>query len=382
MSTPKNRTTRRRNEDVSMSDMIHGKYYLFKRVLVVSFVAVLFACYCAVSIKANAFGFDFKMRYNEVKCVLHGTDPLLIWNGTVSSSEYVPFAFEHFFHDKGLNLVHSYPPWSYTYLMPLVLLPKRDAITVFAILEFFCSVLLFAGAFQIGFRRKCRHWDGCLYLVVVVLGVGEPMMRCLHVLNYGIIVAGAAWGMVVSLNRGYDRLAGLCWAIMMVKPQLAVLFFVPLLMGGKWRTIVTAVVICLVASLPPSLLCGRSPIDMILSILEYGRGYQTEVLRGISLVPSCVVQALQPSLTASGVLLLNAAIGLVICCVASWVLRNHDDWLFRMVPTSVICVMWMAPRVHDQVCLVFFYIVAVDVLLRLLDRFYIGEGVSHDVRKF
>ena len=91
------------------------------------------------------------------------------------------------------------------------------------------------------------------------------------------------------LNKGNDVIAGFCWAIAMIKPQLGLIFAIPLLMRRKWKTCFVAGIICLSLSIPPALMCNTSPLTMILqapsanTFMFHGCGTWPYVLCGYSI---------------------------------------------------------------------------------------------------
>ena len=50
--------------------------------------------------------------------------------------------------------------------------------------------------------------------------------------------------MVTALQHGYDTIAGICWALIMTKPQMGLLFSIPLLWYKKYKTVFVAIFVC------------------------------------------------------------------------------------------------------------------------------------------
>jgi hypothetical protein len=160
------------------------------------------------------------------------------------------------------------------------------------------------------------------------------------------MIAVAAFGLAYCLDRERQVLAGICWAMMMVKPQIALLFVVPLLIGKRYRAICVAAGICLLLTAVSAIVCGRSPVAMILAV---GR------CRGM--FPKCYL--LGPVVTEwlhdiSPMLphVLNVVIGVLVCFVLSQRFRRFDGWLMKLLPAVMLCWLWSVSRFYDQSMLV------------------------------
>lgn len=77
-------------------------------------------------------------------------------------------------------------------------------------------------------------------------------MECFYYGNYGFILLLFSVLMYESLVRGKQIYAGLSWAIMMIKPNVSILFFWPLLFQKKYVAIGVAIAIFLLATLWPA----------------------------------------------------------------------------------------------------------------------------------
>jgi len=152
--------------------------------------------------------------------------------------------------------------------------------------------------------------------------------------------------MAICLDRDRRWLAGVFLALSMVKPQIGLLFVVPLLIGGEFKTVFCGGAICMIATLPPALLCGESPIDMVLSVREYSIAYSRGCYTSGAFVGDSLFR------TANINLLINAFVGVSSCAMLSWLFRMGRSWLFRLIPACVTCVIWTVARPHDLCILV------------------------------
>ena len=295
------------------------------------------------------FLFDFQLRYNEVHCLFSGTDPFKVWNGEMVLSHSLPWRSgcqAQGWHEY----VHAYPPWSYSFFMPIALLPKKVAALCWLFVEIVSAVALYTFAFFSDKRSSDQPLWRRIVPVIAALPILSPVCLCLNVSNYGLIIALSVLLMALLLDQDRQIVAGVFLALAMVKPQIGMLFVVPLLVGRKFRTLLCGGIICAFASLPPALLCGSSPIDMILSIKEY---------RAVDLLAGSFVSGAFLGLDST---IINAIVGIVSCAVLSWMFRNARNWVERFLPASILCVMWTVSRGHDY-CI---YIIPFAVLGKLV----------------
>lgn len=301
---------------------------------------VLFCQYSANS----AWNIDFCMRYNETEAVLSGMDPYLVWNGTIKQDKYIPFSFDRIRPGGGSNMLHVYPPWTYTYMMPLCLLGRNNGKIVFSYLGMAIILIIFITSYLYGYSVRHSHIEGLICLALVSQ-ISDYARVCLEVGNFGIVITGLCFLMIYCLNRKHDVFAGVCWALMMVKPQLALLVAIPLLIQGKFKTVITAACICLAASIPPAVLCHRSPLTMIFSIFDYTQNqfYLT------GLFPQSVYSFLSGIFAESVIVGINGIIVSAICFTACYLIRKQNNWLISFLPVTICCTIWTVARNHDHV---------------------------------
>ena len=295
--------------------------------------------------------YDFQLRYNEVRCLLSGVDPFKVWRGEVLHAQYSAW-YWYCPSDVWHEYVHAYPPWSYSFFMPFTALPKQISALCWLIVYVLCGIALYAYAFLIDRESSKPIWMR-LAPVIAALPVLTSVCMCFGVLNYGLIISAAVLAMAMCLDRDRQWLAGVFLSLAMVKPQIGLLFVVPLLVGRKFKAVFFGGVICIVASIPPSLMCGESIVDMILSIKEYGAAYSQCDMPSGTFFPG--------RLPGFGSMVIDAIIGVMSCAALSWLFRNERNWVERLVPASVLCVMWTVARQHDY-CI---YIVPFFVLARI-----------------
>ena len=147
--------------------------------------------------------------------------------------------------------------------------------------------------------------------------------------NYAILFCAGAVALVVSMDKGWQILAGLAWAFLMIKPQQGIWFAIPILFRRQFKTVGVAVATCLAASIPPAILCGKSPLDLILEMpkFRYEGYWQT------SLFPPRIYTFANEFFFPRFALFLGLSICLVFCLWASWKLRKEKNWFIALQPT-------------------------------------------------
>ncbi len=285
--------------------------------------------------------FDLQLRLNELQCLRQGIDPFDVWSERIELPGYTRLL--HMVHKTailadGTRVVHGYTPWQYTLLLPFTRLPEawiRNG--------FFVGGILLAAQLLLTVCRRARAGGvqglDLFFTAALVFSWSLAIALCLCVLNYGILIAALAGGLIRSLERRRDVLAGACWALMMIKPQIAILFFWPLFFGRRWITIGTAIALCLAASFPPGWLCGKSGFALILEAKDLVTPYASSFR------------------TAPFVKLFGETIGIhalkglffLLCGGICWRLRDVKQWYVRFIPCAILSGLWMYSQMHDWI---------------------------------
>ncbi len=288
------------------------------------------------------FLYDFQLRYNEVRCLFSGINPLHIWDGSAMSLQFSPF-YWGCPNTRWHQYVAAYPPWSYTFFMPFALLPKRVAAACWLVVEICCAVYLFGYSLLSERNYTMPVWKR-VFPTIAAMPLLYAFVSCLSVSNYGLVIAASLLSMVHCLNRNRQFAAGFFLALAMLKPQIGLLIVVPLLVGRRFKTVIYGGCICLVASIPPALLCGESPIDMIWAIKDYSAAYSLGELPAGAFIPKWIFTSGNCS---AANIIANAFVGVAVCGVLSYLLRASKDWLVRLVPAFILCVFWTVSRLTD-----------------------------------
>jgi len=318
------------------------------RVLIFALGGIALVVLLVAAILCKREGFDFQLRYNEMTAVVEGTDPYLIWSGEVADARFYPYNHPEMRVRPERLPVHAYTPWSYAYVMPFFkLFSRAGAWMAFRIAQVFALVLIAAFAYIRCKAVRSNRVDGSLG-VAAAFAFGLTYGVAFKLGNYSILIVALMILMLVFLNRGRDVLSGVCWALVMSKPQCAVLMAIPLLLHRKWKVIVTAVVVCSLAALIPAYICGRSPIEMILQVRKLGIGvYGGET----ALFPNFLVNLIfgPGHIEDREVLLpIHAAVGISLCAIASWSVRKSKDWLVLLSPAILFPMTMTYFNINDR----------------------------------
>jgi len=136
-------------------------------------------------------------------------------------------------------------------------------------------------------------------------------------------------------------LAGLCWALAMIKPQVALLYAVPLLFRRKFLVCAVAAGTCLVASVPPMLLCHRGLVELI----RHGIGASSSYFIGCGTFPGFLIPLFGHSLSLN----LGLAVGLALCSFVTWKTPRTANWLVYLAPAAFIGTAWSYAQLYASV---------------------------------
>ena len=317
--------------------------------LAVSILIALAFCFIFSKSGRPGGGGDFNIRYSEIRCLFDGMDPFKVYTGEIVSDKYGPY--NKWTREKPFLPVNGYVPWEYTYMMPFAALPKIPASVLWVCLN--AAALLFLLK-----RGKCLascHADSVLkqeFLSSCILVLSAPIACLFNWGNFGLLFAVAILWMADALNRKQDILAGILWAFLMAKPQIGLLFAIPIALRFRWKTGLTAVAACLAASIPPAVLCHASPVGMTIDILTCPqRGQFCMDLLHMSWA------AVFASGTPQHLFMFGGAVLCVVCCLR---LRRSDDWAVFLLPPVLVSTVWTYGWPHDH-CIYALLVFAIGV---------------------
>lgn len=294
-------------------------------------------------------GWDGNARRNEI-CLAHERiNSFHVWDRTVSVKGFRPLGRPDMDDPACLptdRVVHAYPVWHTCFFWFVGSMGNN--IYVPAMYCLFGACLFFI----ISTAKKCFADFGtnAIWLTVgVVALLMHPISVCFFSLNYSVLILAVLLSMLIALENERPYLAGLCWALMMIKPQMAVLFFWPLLFRRQYKTITTAAVVCLGATVVMSIVYCESPIQLILQIPKIGAPYTLNTSGMV--LSSCI------HLFGGNVQWLWSVFCFAVCGLLSYLLKERR-MLECCVPAVVFVPLWTYSQPCDYIVLMLWYVVA------------------------
>ncbi len=308
---------------------------------------------------ARVFAGDLRWRRNEMRCAHQGVNSFHIWNREMTLPGFVPLYRPDI--DKECvvpnNVVHAYPPWHTPLFYFYGWLPERMCIAVMSVVFGFCLCFIFYECLRLTKARfEESEWVTALTLILIVSFV----VPCFIFLNYGVLILAALLFMNKMLEKGHVIWAGFAWALMMIKPQVGLLFVWPLFWHRKYWTIVTAAVVCLAATFVTSLLLHESMIDLILQVPKIGAPYEKCDLADTMLRP----------FVGDGATFVVMGLFFVLTGLATRVFRKGNDFMLSCVPVALAIPCWTYSQLHDHMMLFpfFFFLAGKMFAARGMDR--------------
>lgn len=282
---------------------------------------------------------DLRYRQNEISCSHTGTNPFLVWNREISSERYKGIARSDFPFDPDPNKlgVHAYPPWHTTFFWFYGWCSRGFLLWFMTFVFLACC-----GGFALSLVRwqPERSAERLFYFLFIFAGIGRAIGGCFSCGNYGCILLACSVLFHRALLRNETILSAIAWALMMIKPQVGVLFFWPLFWARRYRTIALSIAICLLATLWPAYVYHTSPLELILQVPLIGKPYTGDnVATLIGMVCRLFGQTVGVPLWMGGCFL--------ACGTLSFLLRKSPSWLIRLLPPLLTFPIWTYAQGHD-----------------------------------
>ena len=305
---------------------------------------------------------DFITRCNEVNCLLDGVNPFYVWNETIDKKPYYSNIHKQSTDAEHPEIINAYTPWSYTVLMPIAVLPRQVAWRIYHSQICLALMLLCTIAYRHG-KRIGGDASGGLFAAALPLSLFIPISFDMNVGNYNLIITSLIALMAVLLDRGKSVPAAICWALAMIKPQLAILFAIPLLIDRQFKTCVIAATLCILATIPPAILCRESPVALILQAPKASAW----AFSGCALLPHELLSALRGAnfIPESVLLAIPMTLGVAACAFLSWRVRKSDDPFLRFAPAAICAVSWTYVLGYSYIlCAIVMIAMAADLIRR------------------
>ncbi len=292
--------------------------------------------------RQSLFG-DIGLRHNEIACSHTGVNPFDVWSHKVESSEYYGFSRPDkpppsLADKESKKPVHAYPPWHTAFFWFYGWLPAWGVQLFICLANMVAYLFTMVALFKL-FPRK----DGLNHLLFISILIAPCWVDGFLSGNYGIFILGLLVLFFRLLEARRHVLAGFCWALMMIKPHVAVLLFWGLLFQRRYLTIGVAIATCLVATLWSSFVYKVSPVTLLLQVPEIGRPYL-----GIDAF-KFTISGIAFGLMGEIAFLIVPIGGFVLCGVLSFLVRNVQSWLVRFIPALIIFSFWTYSQYHDRV---------------------------------
>ena len=316
--------------------------------VLVAGLAVLLALTCLFP---PAVHYDFTLRMNELACVRQRVNPYDVWSEKVSLPPYYPNTHEGAPPNGCSRQVNAYAPWEYVVLLPFSFVSEGVAWTLY------CLVMGLSFLLVLGLPwRSAAGKDAFLPSALALLAVAYPIWSNVSVGNFALPVLAASVAMAWALNRGRDTLAGVCWAVVMLKPQIALVFAIPLLLRCRWRTVFVAGATCLLLSVVAAVLCRASVVDMLLQ----GPAANTAFFFGCGTWP----RFLCGTPPAEGDIRAGLLVGAAACAALTALVRRERDWFVFLMPAAITSCCWTYTQAYSHAMGWFVAFVLVRELLR------------------
>lgn len=308
-------------------------------------------------------GDDYMLRMTEIDCLLRGANPYDVWHGDLVLKPFVP----HFGKPREAvegkagftELINAYAPWEYIMMMPFALMPRTISWILYFTLMLASLGALFAVGRSFAMRFAGAERDASAVVgSVALLLAGLPIYQNFHAGNLAVPVLLSAALMAVCLNNGWDKLAGVCWAFAMLKPNLGLAFAIPLLMRRKFTVCVVAASLCFVLTVVSSFICGASPFDMIL---------QTPAANAFAFMGcGTIPYFLCPYFPGDLDIFAGVAVGAVVCLfmTRSLLRAGFRDWVVLAMPAAVVGAAWSYSQCYCFAMNWFFFVVIAAALAK------------------
>lgn len=304
---------------------------------------------------------DFSLRMTEIKCLRMGVNPFDVWHGDVVLPPFRPNYGSKVSGPEFTEEINAYAPWEYAFMLPLSFLPRKLAWMLYFAMMGLSLAFVFAIGRAYGQSATGSREDGLIAGAVPVLMVAYPIWSNICIGNFSVIVLAAVVAMAYFLDRDKDVCAGFAWALAMLKPQLGLIFAIPLIMRRKWRTCLVAAGTCAVASIVPSAMCGTPPLTLILQT----PAANLFCFKGCGTLP----YALCGHLPGNGDVMLAVAIGALACFALSRLIPCDASWLVFLSPAAICATSWTYVSTYGHVLCYFLFLgIVIDLLKDPADR--------------
>jgi hypothetical protein len=206
-------------------------------------------------------------------------------------------------------------------------------------------------------RRRIRY-----LAAVPLLIVSYPIWSNFQQGNYTALMLFAAVAMAVFLSRGLEFWAGVCWMLLMIKPQIGLPFAIPLAIRMRVVTGSVAVLLCLALSVPAILLCDPQLPKFFYEAAEAS----SFAFEGCGTFPKFLCGFFENGVGIN----IGLAVGAALCAWMTWMLRREKDWIVYLMPAAICSSCWTYTQAFSHAMGWFVvYAIVVEMIRRPHSRF-------------
>lgn len=317
-----------------------------KKELVLNILILILTCLVIGNLLVGIQGFsgkggenadDFTMRYRESRYLADGINPF-----------DVVFGQEEVTSIGKLWDVAGYTPWGMVYgiLINFIFLPERYArICFFAV--FLC--FMFGTAYFL-YRMIAEYHSKKLSILFVLLTLSIPGWGTgLSWLNFGALF-GVMIFLAVMLIENHPIWAGLVFGLAAAKPQLALPFYMGLIIKKKYKVVLPAVILPFSAWIIAAVLAGKSMFQLLRQNMEVMKIVSGQLGNWItSLTIYFDLDVTNGNVQMTGAV---CCIGLAVYIWHCMLKNKVEDNLDFFSVAAILSGMWTYSQAHDRTVLI------------------------------
>lgn len=315
---------------------------LYRRILL--FVICLISLTTVISIvyqvKSGLHYTDFTFRWKECYYLFNGINPL----GSVNGEIILPEVGQ-------IDDVSGAMPW--TYILGIIINPpflpyefaKVYILVFITALAMITSVVVYKKMIKLGLDK---NWA---IIAALVVFTNASWVSTIAAGNNAFLVVCFLVIMVCIIDD-HPYISGVLLAFAMMKPQIAAVFYISLLLKRKWKTIISSLAVIFIAWMIAAFLAKTSPIEMLFGIYQQGVSYDLSVNYGFFNLLKYIGVSNQT------VLLLSAFFGCAILVIVSiYIIKTPElcknEFLYYSV-AAVVSTFWFYKFAHDYLINIIF----------------------------
>jgi hypothetical protein len=316
-----------------------------------------------LTISKAALPVDLKNRWAEQRYIFrHGQDPFDLYFHDQPEGPVVPpqpitrdTTIDPELGPVGLL---AYPPWTYA-LGSLIWWPPWPQVRWWASFLDVVGLALIAGwAYRTGRRAG---WSEAVLVALISLACSN-YYTVLTIGQLAIVILAFLVAALLFDEAGHDVLSGLMLAMAMIKPTIALPFFLIPLVRGRWKSLAVGAAAVGLGTAVVWARTGVNPIEMLQQMSAVAD--QIEVPKG---EPGTVTWLIDLGLPASIAMKVNMAGVAIPAAVAMWVLRRSPvDVLYAIA--AVTAQIWTHHKAYDEVVLLLLVVPLVSLALKAPQR--------------